>query len=169
MSLHRIALVAAVIAGLGGGTFGAAAQPPEAVDIDKARPLTSGELYQIYNSQSWLWGVGAGHFSVKERRFTAYSNEGGSPSYGIGQWFITDPGKLCFRATWHAADGSARALTCFSHREKDDVIYQKREPDGEWSVFRNAQPRRSDEWAKLRHGDYVAKRLSRIEARLDGR
>ncbi|WP_163268962.1 DUF995 domain-containing protein [Chelativorans alearense] len=169
MSLHRIALVAAVIAGLGGNTSSVAAQAREAADIDKARPLTSSELYELYNSRSWLWKAGAGHFAVKERQFTAYSNEGGSPSYGIGRWFITAPGKLCFRATWHAADGTAPAVTCFSHREVDGAIYQKREPDGEWSVFRNARPRRSDEWAKLRHGDYVAKRMSRIKASLADR
>jgi hypothetical protein len=161
MFLHRMALVTAVIAGFGGGTFSA-----QADTIDKARPLTSSELYQLYNSRSWLWEAGAGHFSVKQRRFTAFSNESGSLSYGIGQWFITGPGKLCFRAAWHATDGTTSALTCFSHREMDGAIYQKREPDGEWSLFRSAQPRQSDEWAKLRPGDYVATRLSRIKAGL---
>jgi hypothetical protein len=172
MPLHRIALALVAITAIAAGTFtatAAQAQRVTASDINKARPLTNSELHQIYNSRSWLWEAGAGHFSSKQRRFTAWSNEGGSPSYGIGQWFITGPGKLCFRATWHAANGTAPALTCFSHREKDGFIYQRREPSGEWYVFKSNPASRSDEWARLRHGDYVVPRLDRVKARIGRR
>jgi len=172
--MSRTALMAsAILAGFLAGSFGAVAAPAapsEAqVSAQTARPLTTNEVYQLYGNHSWIWKAGAGFFGVKKREFAAWSREGGSPSYGVGRWFITSPGKLCFRATWHAADGSAPAVTCFSHREKDGVIYQKREPAGEWYVFRSAPARKSDEYAKLRRGDYVASQLGRIEARLGDR
>ncbi|WP_027687027.1 DUF995 domain-containing protein, partial [Rhizobium leguminosarum] len=55
------------------------------------------------------------------------------------------------------------AITCFSHRKKGGLIYQKREPDGQWYVFKSAQTQATDEFAKLRHGDYVSSQLGRIE------
>ncbi|WP_163272976.1 DUF995 domain-containing protein [Chelativorans alearense] len=162
-------LAAAVVAGLAASAFGIAAASANPNEARLARPLTSNEVYQIYANRSWIWKEGAGFFAVKKREFSAWSHEGGAPSYGVGRWFITSPGKLCFRAEWRAMDGSAPAVTCFSHREKDGVIYQKREPDGEWYVFRQMPARMSDEYAKLRRGDYVVTRMRRIEARLGNR
>lgn len=167
MSLRRSLLLIATLTGFVASVFGTgAAQADATPDMSRARPLTSDEVYQHYNSRSWLWSAGAGYFSVKKRQFTAYSREGSSPSYATGRWFITSPGKLCFRATWHAQSGSAPAVTCFGHREINGVIYQKREPNGEWYVFRGVPARRSDEWAKLRRGDYVISRMTRIQSRL---
>ncbi|TIM42920.1 MAG: DUF995 domain-containing protein [Mesorhizobium sp.] len=37
--------------------------------------------------------------------------------------------------------GAASALTCFSHRKKDGIVIQKREPDGEWYVFTHQDAR----------------------------
>jgi hypothetical protein len=165
MSPPRVALMAsALAAALLAGSFGATAAPKQPRDAEFGRPLTTNEIYQLYGNRSWIWSEGAGYFRAKKREFTAWSREGGSPSYGVGRWFITDPGKLCFRAEWRAKDGAAPALTCFSHRIKDGVIYQKREPSGEWYAFRNAPVRRSDEFAKLRSGDHVVSRLGRIQA-----
>jgi hypothetical protein len=111
-----------------------------------------------------MWKAGAGYFSTKARRFTAWSRENGSPSFGMGRWFITESGKLCFNADWHAKTGTATAITCFSHRKKGGLIYQKREPDGQWYVFKSRRAQATDEFAKLRHGDYVSSQLGRIEA-----
>ncbi len=161
---RKIFLVATIAGGVGAATSaGAAAAGPVARN---STPLTHAEIYSLYGQKSWIWKNGAGYFSVRERRFTAWSNENGAPSYGIGRWFITGPGKLCFRADWRAQTGSAPATTCFSHRKAGGVIYQKREPDGEWYVFKNAPVRANDEFAKLRRGNYVGSRLGRFEARL---
>nr|WP_244491152.1 DUF995 domain-containing protein [Paramesorhizobium deserti] len=136
------------------------------MDASTATPLTSAELYRLYHNRSWIWKDGAGYFSVKGRKFTAVSGNGKAGSYGVGTWFITQPGKLCFRADWHTKSGTAPALTCFSHRKKGNVIFQKREPDGDWYVFKHARVKNGDEYAKLRSGNYVSSRLNKIEARL---
>ncbi|WP_027997386.1 DUF995 domain-containing protein [Sinorhizobium arboris] len=158
-----IPLAIALVASIAGASFAeAAATRTER----KTTPLTHAEVYQLYGQKSWIWKEGAGYFSVQARRFTAWSKENGKPSYGVGRWFITGPGKLCFRAEWHARDGSAPATTCFSHAKRGGVIYQRREPDGAWYVFKNAQVRPDDEFTKLRRGNYVGASLNRIEARL---
>jgi hypothetical protein len=168
--MSRSALIAAaVVVGLGASAFGIATTSAHANEAQAARPLTTNEVYQLYANRSWIWKEGAGFFAVKKREFSAWSREGGAASYGIGRWFITTPGKLCFRAQWRATDGSTPVVTCFSHREKDGVIYQKREPDGEWYVFRQVPARKSDEYAKLHRGDYVVTRMRRIETKLGNR
>ncbi|MBN9233622.1 MULTISPECIES: DUF995 domain-containing protein [Phyllobacteriaceae] len=156
-----------LVAGTVAGTGTASAAAPSAAVIEKAKPLNDNELYRLYSQRSWMWKDGAGYFAIPMRRFTAWSGRGKTLSYGVGTWFITDPGKLCFRADWHAMGGAKPDLTCFSHRKKGDVVYQKREPKGDWYVFANAPVRKDDEARKLRHGDYVSHRLTRIEAKLD--
>ncbi|PDT49817.1 DUF995 domain-containing protein [Sinorhizobium fredii] len=161
MSKFRLLLVAAAFVGSIGAAASTAAAPTA-----PATPLTAGEIHAIYGQKSWIWKEGAGYFSVRERRFTAWSKENGKPSYGVGRWFITEPGKLCFKADWHAKDGSAAATTCFSHAKRGNVIYQKREPDGEWYVFKHRRARADDEFARLRRGNYVSDRLGAIQTRI---
>ena len=156
-----------LVAGTVAGTGTASAAAPSAAVIQKAKPQNHNELKRLYNHRSGMWKDGAGYFAIPMRRFTAWSGRGKTLSYGVGTWFITDPGKLCFRADWHAMGGAKPDLTCFSHRKKGDVVYQKREPKGDWYVFANAPVRKDDEARKLRHGDYVSHRLTRIEAKLD--
>lgn len=165
----QILLALAAIAGcmgLGSLDAAAAAKSKASIAAESATPLTTDELFRLYANQSWLWKDGAGYFPSKQRGFVAATGRGSKGSYGAGTWFLTPPGKLCFRATWYAKSGSAPALTCFSHRKKDGVVYQKREPDGEWYVFKNAPTRAGDEYRKLRPGDYVTTKLNKIKAKL---
>jgi len=155
----------AVAAVLLAGSFGASAAPARPFEA-VSTALDPGDVYELFANRSWIWENGAGYFAAKDRKFTAWSREGGRPSYAEGRWFITGADKLCFRGEWHAVDGSARATNCFSHREKQGVIYQKREPDGEWYRFGQLSPRRSGELAKLRRGDHVASNKERIAAQL---
>jgi hypothetical protein len=163
MSTFQKVLLSVALAG-SIATAASAAETREPAGIETAKPLSNAEIYKLYGQNSWIWKAGAGYFSVKARRFTAWSRENGAASYGIGRWFITAPGKLCFNADWHAKSGTAAAVTCFSHRKLRGQIYQKREPDGQWYVFKNAPAKATDEFAKLRRGNYVSSQLGRIEA-----
>lgn len=144
----------------------AASAAPSAATIKQAKPLSNDDLYRLYSQRSWIWKDGAGYFAVPQHRFSAWSGNGKAASYGVGSWFIADAGRLCFRADWHARSGTAPALTCFSHLRKGNVIFQKREPKGDWYVFANAPVRKGDEVTKLRRGDYVVAKLNRVEDRL---
>jgi hypothetical protein len=130
-----------------------------------SKPLSSDEVYKLYANRSWIWKTGAGYFAVKKLGFTAWTADGGG-SYGVGHWFISDPGKLCFQATWYAKTGKAPALTCFSHRKKGNVVFQKREPDGEWYAFKTVPAKASDEYRKMRRGDYVTPQYNHMRKKL---
>ncbi|SFU20379.1 DUF995 domain-containing protein [Mesorhizobium sp. YR577] len=169
--MKKLSTVMALVAiGMGFAIQEAAAAAPskDSVAAQSAEPLSTQEVYRLYANRSWMWKDGSGYFPAKERRFVASTGNGSKGSYAVGRWFITDPGKLCFDAKWYAKDGASSALTCFSHREKNGVVFQKREPDGDWYVFKHARAQAGDEYRKLRLGNYVDARFKRVEARLSG-
>ncbi len=126
----------------------------------EGRPLKARELYRMYGDKSWIWEKGVGYFARSKRRFTSVISVK-KQEYAVGNWYIPGNGKVCFRAFWYAGKTRTRAVTCFSHRLVDGRIYQKREPKGEWYVFRNNPGRMMDEYRKFRRGDYVAHRLEK--------
>jgi len=166
--LRTLLALVAIGSSMGMGSFAATAavQSKDSIAAASATPLTTDELFRLYSNRSWLWKDGAGYFPSKQRQFIAATGRGGAGSYGVGHWFLTDPGKLCFRAEWYAKSGAAPALTCFSHRKKNGVVYQKREPNGEWYAFKNAPVKADDEYRKLRPGDYVSTSMKEIQSRL---
>jgi hypothetical protein len=63
---------------LGAGVINAnAAQSKTSGSAELAAPLTTDELVELFHGRSWLWKDGAGYFSAKQRRFTAWSREEG--------------------------------------------------------------------------------------------
>ncbi len=139
-----------------------------AVEQKKApAPLNAGELYAIYADRTWTWDTGGGRFIGEGRRFVAWVNDGGKQSFAEGRWFVDDFGQMCMRATWTNNEGAARASTCFGHRKIGDTIYQRRQPNGEWYVFRHASAKPDDEFRKLVPADTVslkAKELKQVLA-----
>ncbi|HMF66593.1 MAG TPA: DUF995 domain-containing protein [Phyllobacterium sp.] len=164
---RTLPLLCTIIAAMGAGALDAdAAQSKSKMAKPPAmsEPLTSNELVKLYGNRSWIWKDGAGYFAVKQREFKAWTGEGAG-SYGVGHWFVTDPGKLCFKAVWYAKTGKASALTCFSHRKKGNIIFQKREPDGDWYPFKTSPARTGDEYRKVQPGDYATGRVDRMRTK----
>ncbi|MFS8048013.1 DUF995 domain-containing protein [Rhizobium sp. BR 314] len=125
----------------------------------KAAPMSAAELRKLYSGRSWIWKEGAGYFSRHHSRFTAWSHTGSRRSYAKGTWYATDRGRLCMSAVWYSKTSAAPNVSCFLHREKAGIIYQKRASDGKWYVFRHNPTKHDDEVLKLRLGDYVRKHL----------
>ncbi|AHG47540.1 hypothetical protein RLEG12_31660 [Rhizobium leguminosarum bv. trifolii CB782] len=119
-------------------------------------PLSAYELYRLYGDKTWIWNTGGGRFSDDGRRFVAWVNDKGKQSFAEGRWVVDDLGQLCMRATWTNAEGAARASTCFGHRKIGSTIYQRRQPDGKWYVFRHGSGREDDEVSKLVPMDTVS-------------
>jgi len=166
MTIFRTLSVICIFGVIGTCAFSAnAAQNKNTKPPAMSVPLASEELFKLYNNRSWIWKDGAGYFAAKQREFKAWTGEG-KGSYGYGHWFVTDPGKLCFKAMWYAKTGKAPALTCFSHRKKGNVVFQKREPDGDWYSFKTVPAKTGDEYQKVRHGDYVTARYNRVREQL---
>ncbi|MBB3454727.1 hypothetical protein FHT86_003026 [Rhizobium sp. BK313] len=166
MTVFRTLLLSCILGAISTSAFAASAPQnkmtkPPAMSV----PLTTERVFQLYYNRTWIWKDGAGYFAAKQRDFRAWSGEG-TGSYGVGHWFVTDPGRLCFRATWYAKTGKALALTCFSHRKKGNVIFQKRDPNGDWYPFKTTPANVDDEYRKLRPGDYATAGYNRMRAKL---
>jgi hypothetical protein len=132
-----------------------------------ATPLSSQEIYRLYGNRSWLWGRnGAGYFAIRKRAFTAWTRNKAGKGYGEGIWFIPRDGRLCFRASWQDPKSTSTTLTCFDHRADAKAIYQRKAPSGSWYIFKHRHPRRSDEFEKLKYGNYVARKYMEIKSEL---
>lgn len=125
----------------------------------RAEPMSATELRKIYSGRSWIWKDGAGYFSRHHSRFTAWSHTHGQRSYAKGTWYAADRGRLCMSAIWYSKKSAAPNVSCFLHRKKAGIIYQKRASGGKWYVFRHNPTKHDDEILKLRLGDYVGKHL----------
>ncbi|MDX3975774.1 MAG: DUF995 domain-containing protein [Shinella sp.] len=132
----------------------------------EARAMTALEMYKLYRDKSWKWDNGAGLMKDADRHFSAWSNGDKGKSWAEGSWAITETGLMCLKATWYTEKGSFPAKTCFSHRIASGTIYQKREPDGGWYVFRHAMRQKEDEASKLIAGDLVSHQRDTIKAAL---
>jgi hypothetical protein len=129
---------------------------------ESARPMTAVELYVIYRDRSWQWPDGAGRMQDQGRIFKAWSGSGADAWWAQGRWILSDSGQLCLQAKWHSQSGAYKGRTCFSHRIEGQAIYQKKEPSGEWYVFRHAKPLEGDEFSKLVPEDLVSARLEAL-------
>jgi hypothetical protein len=144
-----------------------AASSQKSVLPEETRPMTAGEIYEIYRDKSWRWEDGAGHMKASPRQFSAWVDGKNGKSWAEGRWIVTETGRMCLNATWHTEQGASAAKTCFSHRVGKGTIYQKREPDGAWYVFRHVKPREDDEASKLVSEDLVSQQRDNLKAALE--
>jgi hypothetical protein len=162
-SFRFVILNAALLTLLLFGTASAATQQQAdrviARAASKAVPMSAAELHRLYVGRSWIWKDGAGFFSKDRRHFSAWSHTGVQRSYAKGKWYTSNGGKLCMKALWYSKQTATQNVSCFLHRKKAGMIYQKRASGGKWYVFRHNPLKHSDEVRKLRRGDYVSKHL----------
>jgi hypothetical protein len=130
-----------------------------------AQPISAGELAEIFGDKTWQWEAGGGRFFAEGRRFVAYSEEGDKPTVAEGRWRVTE-GRLCLVARWKTKDANARNRTCFGHVRDRGTIFQRREPDGKWYVFRSYKPSPEDEISKLKSEDSVTPNVERLKQAL---
>lgn len=146
-------------------------QSPASAEVavpEKARTMTGVELYMIFQDKTWKWESGAGRMDREGRAFRAWVQSATGESWAEGRWSVNDRGQLCLTAVWHSQGAAARDKTCFSHRTLDGAIYQKREPSGDWYVFRHARTQTGDEFNRLVREDLVAAKLTVFKERIEG-
>lgn len=139
-----------------------------------ASPMNGPALEKLYAGRTWKWKTGGGFFSSKKARswilsgeqkqFSAWSGKGAATTHATGYWYVTDGGKLCLRALWSSQGDSSGAVTCFLHREKNGVVYQKPALGGKWYVFAHNPVRKDDDIRKLVKGDRVGAEVARLKA-----
>ncbi len=128
---------------------------------DYGRYVTPQELYAIYGDKSWKWEQGAGHFARGHRRFTAVLSVK-DRSFGTGKWTLPGRGRLCFRALWRTKKGNGKSRTCFAHRTRNGAIYQKKQPNGDWYLFKSKVVAEGDEFNKVVEENLVNRGLMKI-------
>jgi hypothetical protein len=129
-------------------------------------PLTVQEMLAIYADKTWKWDAGGGRFIAKNRKFIAYSEEGGKLAIGEGRWEVRNGGHLCMVAVWATKDGKSPARSCFKLVRDRGTIYQRREPKGRWFILRTYRPKPEDEFHKLVSDDIVSPKVQTLQALL---
>lgn len=134
---------------------------------ENARSMTGVELYMLYRDKSWTWADGAGRFDDQGRLFSARTGAGDTTAWAQGRWNVTNDGHLCLNAEWHTVSGVHTNRTCFIHKLDRGAIYQKKEPSGNWYVFKHAVPVETDEFKKLVAENLVSPDLATIKTNLE--
>lgn len=123
-----------------------------------ARYLGGQELFELYVGKTWKWGEGGGYFGPQGIFRARTYGDSGETNAG-GSWAVNEKGRMCFRAVWSSSAGNSKANTCFDHMVLGGDIYQRRMPNGDWYIFRHANPEPGDEYDKLVDGNIlIAKR-----------
>lgn len=90
----------------------------EVAKKDAPTPLSAYELYRIYGDKTWTWNTGGGRFFDEGRRFVAWSNDKGKPSFAEGRWVVDDLGQLCMRTLF----GSRRRIATSFSLERSEIL-----------------------------------------------
>ncbi|MEM9700718.1 MAG: DUF995 domain-containing protein [Pseudomonadota bacterium] len=116
VSLLSSALSAMLLVG------GAAADEPD------QKILVSGqEVLRIYSGKTWVWSPGeGGAYWGTDGSFQAFWQD----SVGVGKWFATSNGNVCYDAKWRSAmgDGSSSERQCWQHVRDSEGVLWKRDP-----------------------------------------
>lgn len=126
----------------------------------QAKVMSAAELFMMYRDKTWLWSDGAGRLQEDGRTFIGWTGSGSDARWAEGKWVLSNTGLMCLKASWHSAEETQPAKTCFRHRIYNGTIYQKREPSGRWYIFKHATPAEGDEFNKLVAEDTVSTRLA---------
>jgi hypothetical protein len=129
--------------------------------------LSAQELEALYGDKTWKWKTGAGRFVEADHSFVAWAESKKTESFAEGHWEATDDGRLCMIATWTNPDGAQDNRTCFVHLRDRGTIYQRREPDGRWYIFKNYLNKPDDEFRKLSQVDSVSAKAERLKKSLE--
>lgn len=126
-----------------------------------AAPIADTALAGIYSGKTWLWPDGAAYFAP-DGGFVAFAGKNKTESFARGSWRIASNGRLCFKATWVSRGGAGAAESCFAHQVKSGDVLQRKEPSGQWYVFKHRESRPDDEFRKLVAGDQAGAEADRI-------
>ncbi len=126
-------------------------------------PVAPAELVAIYGGKTWLWPDGAAYFAPGGG-FVAWAGKEAAASFAKGTWRVTPKGRVCFRANWVSRSGEAASESCFGHAMQAGDLLQRREPNGEWYVFKHREADRRDEFHKLVDGDQAGADAKKVMA-----
>jgi hypothetical protein len=140
----------------------AVASGSEAPSAPPGKQMSASEVRKLYRGKTWMWNDGGGYFAPDGRFQAAMGSDRDTGSFVTGTWQVRRSGRLCFAGAWTVQGKRSYDTSCFAHRVVGNVIYQRKEPSGDWYVFRSEPPKPEDEIKKLIGGDQIEAKLKAL-------
>ena len=102
--------------------------PAVADSPDRKTPVSGQQVIDIYAGKTWVWSEGGSHWG-SGGQFTAIWKE----AVGVGKWYATSKGSLCYEATWKkpGGEGGADIKRCWKHVTDSKGVLWKQDPETE--------------------------------------
>ncbi len=94
---------------------------------NKKNPVSGQEIISIYNGKTWVWSKGGSYWGGGGKFEAIWENK----AVGIGKWYATSKGSLCYEAVWksEAGDGGSEIKRCWKHVKDSDGVLWKQDPE----------------------------------------
>lgn len=133
------------------------------------RPLKAEAVRKLFSGKTWLWQGGGGYLDPDGRFIAVVGTDAASGAYAEGKWEVNEKGQLCHSEEWRSRSGSSNASTCYTHHAWGNGIYQRKDPDGTWYVFRHARSRNTDPANNLVQGNRIADQVRQVQTAVASR
>jgi len=124
---------------------------------NEKNPVNSQEVVNIFYGKTWIWKKGGAYWG-EGGAFEAIYNE----AVGVGKWYVTTSGTLCYEATWkkEAEEAGKFVKRCWEHvRDKDGVMWRN-------SVEKNFRfYKAASENAEFLSGNHIRSEVLKIRAK----
>ncbi|NVK16163.1 MAG: DUF995 domain-containing protein [Rhodobacteraceae bacterium] len=134
-----------------------AAAPASAAGPDKKNRVGGETIAKLYAGKTWIWSKG-GTYWAPDGSFQAVWED----SVGLGKWYATSKGSLCYEAQWYHGKGEPgdQRKECYRHiADSQGQLWKYSDKDQSWY-----KPTR--EFAeRLKPGNKIASRVRKLRKR----
>lgn len=118
--LGRVLVSALAAVSISTATFAAGKKPKPSYPADPK------EVIKIYNGNTWTWSKGGSYWG-KGGKFEAVWDD----SLGLGKWYVTTKGTLCYVADWYKKNGEVTKdwKRCWEHVKDENGTYFQQSTD----------------------------------------
>lgn len=96
---------------------------------DRKNKMSGQEVIQIYNGKTWIWSKGGSYWGSGGNFEAVWDG-----AVGVGKWYATSNGKLCYEAEWRRTPVEGSVLKrCWPHvRDSKGRIWKQDPQDKNW-------------------------------------
>ncbi|MEK0162688.1 DUF995 domain-containing protein [Phaeobacter sp. JH18-32] len=107
-----------------------AATPVFAAGPDRKNRVSGQTVVELYSGKTWIWSKG-GSYWAPDGSFQAVWED----SVGLGKWYATSKGQLCYEALWYSSEGGSgdQNKECFRHvADSKGQLWKYSDKDQSW-------------------------------------
>lgn len=97
---------------------------------DRKNKMSGEEVWRLYAGKTWVWSKGGSYWGGDSSFEAVWDG-----AVGVGKWYATSTGKLCYEASWkrEAADDPANVTRCWEHvKDTKGRIWKKDPQTSDW-------------------------------------